>query len=143
MKQKFSAEITENCAVALGVGLPISMKQSIMICNAIRGLSLSKAKLILQGAIDMKRPIPFTRFVNGLGHKPGIGSGRYSIKACNHVLMILKSAEANAQYRGLSTGNLVVKHIGAQQGPGVMRQGRSYHQAKRTHIEVVLEEVEE
>ena len=72
MAYKYSIKTTENCSKAVGVALPISFKQSIMICQAIRGLRVSKAKKILEETINFERPIKFTRFTNGLGHKPGI-----------------------------------------------------------------------
>ncbi|MBW3019197.1 50S ribosomal protein L22 [Candidatus Woesearchaeota archaeon] len=137
----YSVVVTENCAKALGVALPISIKHSMMICNQIRGKPVSKAKAILEDTIGMKKAIPFTKFTNGLGHKPGMAAGRYPVKACAHILSVLKSAEANAQYKGLSTADLIIKHISAKQGPGTMRQGRNFRSAKRTHIEVILEEV--
>lgn len=138
---KYTIKAAENCAKAMGVGLPISFKQSLMVCQAIRGLPISKAKQILINAIDLKTAIPFTRFTNGLGHKPGMAAGRFAVKTCAHILSILSNAEANAQFKGLSTGNLVVKHVCAKQGPNTMRYGRHHRQAKRTHVEIVLEEV--
>lgn len=141
MAYKYTAEMNENCAKAVGVALPISIKHSMMICNSIRGKTLQKAKQVLESTITMKEPIKFTRFTNGLGHKPGMAAGRYPVKACTEILKILKSAEANAQYKGLSGANLFVKHVSAQQGPGIMRYGRKATAAKRTHIEVVVEEI--
>ena len=54
---------------------------------------------------------------------------------------ILKSAEANAQYKGLNSANLFIKHVSAQKGPTTHHYGRHRgRKAKRTHIEIVLEE---
>ena len=141
MTQGYSIEVTENCAKALGIALPVSIKHCMMINNQIRGLNIAKAKAILEENIKMKKAVPFTKFTNGLGHKPGIAAGRYPVKACSYVLSILKSAEANAQYKGLSTSDLYIKHISAKQGPGTMRHGRNFRSAKRAHVEIVLEEV--
>lgn len=138
---KYTIEAAENCAQAMGVGLPISYKQSLMVTQAIRGLPLAKAKRVLEDALDMKRPIPFTRFTNGLGHKPGMAAGRFCVKASGKILDVLKNAEANAQFKGLSTGNLIVRHVCAKKGPNTLRYGRHHRMAKRTHVEVVLEEV--
>lgn len=140
MAYKYGTKAAGNCAKAVGVGLPISFKQSLMICNAIRGLSIDRAKRVLEDAIDLKQPIRFTRFTNGLGHKKGMAAGRYPVKACAHILELVRSAEANAQFKGLSA-NLLVKHVAAQQGPGIMRYGRRAMQAKRTHVEIIVEEV--
>jgi large subunit ribosomal protein L22 len=133
--------MTENSAKAVGLGLPISTKHSIMVCAALRGKSLDKAKRLLEDATKLRRPIPFTRFNRDTAHKPGMAAGRYPINACATILKLLKSAEANAQFKGLSTANLYVRHVSAQQGPNIPRGGRQRRQAKRTHIEIVLEEV--
>ena len=55
---------------------------------------------------------------------------------------MLKSVEANAQFKGLSTADLIIKHIIAQKGPNVWRYGRQKRRhAKKTHIEVIVEEI--
>lgn len=141
MAYKYSTKMTENCAKAVGISLPISRKHGFAICRAIRGLDLPKAKKFLENVVLFKQPVPFTRFTDGVGHRPGIAAGRYPVKASSHVLELLKSVEANAQVKGLSTANLVIKHIVAQKAPSVMRSGRRQRDAKRTHIEVVVEEV--
>ncbi|HSU72316.1 MAG TPA: uL22 family ribosomal protein, partial [Candidatus Binatia bacterium] len=58
--------------------------------------------------------------------------------ASKHVLEVLESAEANAQFKGLTTADLVVHHAAAQQGPTARGQGRTGGWAKRTHVEIVL-----
>ena len=142
MAYKYSTKAEENNAKAVGVGLPISTKQSVMICQYVRGKKLQMAKQMLSETIGLKKPVPFTRFTNGLGHKPGkMAAGRFPIKACQHILEIIETAEANAQFKGLSTPDLVVKHISAQKAANTWRYGRqSRIKAKRTHVEVVLEE---
>lgn len=141
MPYGYTTEITDNCAKAVGDNLPISHKQSVMICQAIRGKHINRAKNILEDVIDMREAIAFTRYNKDMAHRPGnMAAGRYPVKACEHILNIIKSAEANAQYKGLSTGNLIIKQANAQKGPGVVRYGRRRNDAKRTHIEIVLEE---
>ena len=141
MAYKYSTEIGENCAKAVGLALDISTKQSVMICDMLRKKPLPKAKILLEQVIKKKHAVPFIRFKRDVGHKPGIAAGRYPIKACSQILKLLKSAEANAQFKGLSTANLVIRHIIAQKGAKAMRYGRRHRRAKRTHIEIVLEEV--
>ncbi|RLG18049.1 50S ribosomal protein L22 [Nanoarchaeota archaeon] len=141
MVYKYSTQVTENCAKAVGISLPISRKHGFAICKYLRGFALPDAKKFLEDVIRLKRPVPFTKFTNGLGHKPGMAAGRFPVKASSYILKLLKSVEANAQVKGLSTANLIIKHIVAQKAPGVMRSGRRQRNAKRTHIEVVVEEV--
>ncbi|MBW3001805.1 50S ribosomal protein L22 [Candidatus Woesearchaeota archaeon] len=141
MSYKYSTNIGENCAKAVGLALPISRKQSIMICKFIRNKNVQLAKQHLSEVILKKRAVPFTRFNDDMGHKAGMAAGRYPIKACQNILALLESAEANAQFKGLSTADLVVMHASAQKGPDSWRYGRHIRrQAKRTHIEIVLEE---
>jgi len=143
MSYKYSTQTNENNAKAVGVALPISTKQSYNVCKAIRGKKLQTAKKLLQEVIKQKKAIAYTKYNKDTGHKAGMSAGRYPIKTCKHVLSILESAEANAQFKGLSTANLIIKHTSAQQGPKIPRHGRNGGQTKRTHIEIVLETKQE
>ncbi len=141
---RYSTEAAANEAKAVGVALPISYKQSYEVAKALRGKTLQKAKRFLEEVIAMKRPVPMTRFNADTGHKHGIAAGRYAVNTCTHILKLIKGAEANAQFKGLSTANLVVRHIAAQHGPTSYRYGRHRRiQAKRAHLEVVLKEVKQ
>ncbi len=132
----------EKTARAVGVNLDVSFKQSIEICNNIRGKTITRAKALLEDVITMVRPMKFTRFVNGLGHKRGhMGPARYPQKASKAILNIINSAQANAQHKGLSTTDLVLSQACAQKGSNQYKAGRHRgRQAKRTHIEIILAE---
>ncbi len=141
-KYAFQDFVTDTMARAKGTDLSISFKQSQEICKHIRGKMISRVYSILDDAIALKRAIPFTRFTNGLGHKSGIGSGRYCIKACTAIKQIVKAAEANAKNKGLGD-QLKLKHICAHLASQQWHYGRQRRrQMKRTHIEVVLLESE-
>lgn len=135
-------KIDEHTARAMGKDLPISFKQSIEICNYIRNNPIAKAKLRLTNAIEKTKPIPFKRFTNGVGHRKGpILAGRYPLKACQHILKLINSAESNALFKGLNSKDLIVAHISPKQAPSSWRYGRnSRRQMKKCHIEVVLKE---
>ena len=140
---KYSGTINEHRVKAVGLLMPISTKQSIEICNLIRGKNLQKAKKILSEAKDMKRPIPFKRFTEGAGHKHGIGPGKYPVKACGEILDLVNLVEANAQHKGLDTSSLEIIHICANKGPKSWHYGRqSRIKMKRSHIEIIVEEKE-
>jgi len=141
MAYNYSTQLPENSSKAVGLALPISRKQSTQVCNALRGLNLQKAKKLLEDAIALKKPIEMKKYNRNTGHKAGMGPGSYAPTTCSEILKILKNAEANAQFKGLSTGNLVVKDARAQKGPTIMHQGRQRTKSKRTHIELVLEEI--
>jgi len=137
---RYPFESKENSAKALGKNLGISTKQSINICNFVRGKSVKKAKEMLQKVSEKKMAVPFTRFNMDMGHKTGIGPGRYPIKASLEILAVIAQAEANAQFKGLNTSNLVLNHISANKGVNQWRHGRRRQMAKRTSIVVMVEE---
>ncbi len=143
MAYNYSITATENCAKAVGLSLPISRKQSVNICATLKGMNVQKAKKLLEEVVAIKKPIPFTKYNMNMGHKKGMAAGSYPATACKEILNLLKSAEANAQFKGLSTASLVIKHAGAQKGPTRHHFGRQRTKAKCTHIELVLEEIKE
>jgi len=139
---RYTTQAGANEAKAVGVAIPVSYKQSYEVAKYIRGKTVPQAKRMLEQAIDMKRPVPMTRFNRDTGHKHGMAAGRFAVNTCTYILRLLKSAESNAQFKGLSTANLVVKHIAAQRGPTSWRYGRHRRrQAKRAHVEIILSEV--
>ena len=143
MPYKYSTQYynKENMAKAVGRSLPISAKQSVEICGVIRHKYIAKAKELLQNVIDKKRAIPFKRFHKDVGHKKRIGPGRYPVKAAREILKILQMVEANAQFKGLSTANLIIHHINTSVASRPWHFGRQRRRKmKRTNIEVIVEE---
>jgi large subunit ribosomal protein L22 len=137
----YTTKAGANEAKAVGVGMPVSFKQSYEVAKFIRGKSVTLAKKMLEDVIAMKHPVPITRFNRETGHKHGMAAGRFTVNTCTHILRLLKSAESNAQFKGLSTANLVVRHVAAQQGPGAWRYGRHRRRrAKSAHVEIVVSE---
>jgi len=132
----------EHSAKAKVNAVSISTKHCIEICNYLRKKKLQKAKELLQLAIEKKKPIPFKRFTGDVGHRKGdLTSGRYIVKACNEVLKMLNTVEANAQFKGLNTSSLVISHLCANKASTPWRYGRqTRRKGKRTHLEVVVEE---
>ncbi len=141
---RYTSQTKENEAKAVGVSIPVSYKQSYEVAKFIRGKNVQLAKKMLEDVIDMKRPVPMTRFNRDTGHKHGMAAGRFTINTCTFILKLLKSAESNAQFKGLSTANLIVRHIAAQKGPTSFRYGRHRRrQAKRAHVEIIVAEQKE
>ncbi len=125
-------------ARALGRSLPISTKHAIEISNYLRGKKLSKAKTLLELAIEGKKAIPFRRFTEGAGHKKGIGPGKYVVKASKHILKLLKEVELNAMNKGIEEP--VIVHISAKKASRPLHYGRYFGRVmKRTHVEVVVQ----
>ncbi|MBI1935155.1 50S ribosomal protein L22 [Candidatus Woesearchaeota archaeon] len=131
----------EHMARAVGMALPISFKQSVEICSFIESKKISDAKKILQRVSEKKTAIPFKRYNWDLGHKKETGPGRYPEKASSYIIKLLESVEANAQFKGLNTSNLVIAHISAHKGGKAWHYGRkTRRKMKRTNIELIAEE---
>lgn len=139
---KFNKEIM---ARAIAKDAAVSTKQAIEIANYLRHRKLAQAKNLLNMVMEKKHAIPFKRFNDGVGHKPGkIAAGRYPVKASRVFLKLIESVEANAQIKGLNTSELELIHICAHKAHCPVHHGRhSGREFKRTHVEVVVKETAE
>jgi large subunit ribosomal protein L22 len=131
----------DHMARCVGINLPISRKISIEICNFLKGKKISLAKEDLGQVIRKKKAVPITRFNKGTGHKKKIGPGKYPINASREILGLIESVEANAQFKGLNTSDLIIYHISASKGATQWHYGRQRRrQMKRTNVVVVVKE---
>jgi len=124
MKYTYNPE-TRKSARVYGRGLRISTQSSGVVCRAVTGMRLEKGKELLQGLLDQKRSL----------------SGKYYTNTTRQILNTIKSAEANAEAKGLDTEDL---HIHATAHKGFMfyrprGHKRRREQAKVTNLQVVLE----
>jgi large subunit ribosomal protein L22 len=131
-------------AIARGLDLGISAKDSIEICNCIRKKSTEKAKKILLDSINKIKPIPFLRFNRDRGHKHGrLYSGAYPNKAAKAILKLIEAAEKNAQNQGLNPESLFIKSIIPNRAAEPSRYGRQRsRETKRAHVYITVEEKE-
>ena len=137
----FKSYDSKSMARAFGRTLPISMKQSIEVCNFIRYKKVQEAKKILQRVIEKKQAIPFTRFNTDLGHKKKIGPGSYPLKTSQEILRLLEDVEANAQFKGLNVNSLVISLLVPKMTAKAWRFGRKRRRKmKRVDIEIVVKE---
>ncbi|MFC1769119.1 50S ribosomal protein L22 [Nanoarchaeota archaeon] len=131
----------EHMAKVYGSSVPVSPKKAIEISNLLRNKSLAFAKATMNDVVENGKAIPYTRFNKGVGHKTGIGPGRYPKKSASEVLKLLNSLEANAQFKGLDTNNLVIVKMVANKSSKVWRYGRMRRRImKRSNIEILAEE---
>ena len=135
-------------AKSFGRDLPVSLKDSVNLCRALRGMKLEDAKDFLEDVIKRERPVPYFRYLDSISHRKGMGPGRYPVKEAKYILKVLENAEANAENKELDTENLYIMHIAAHKGR--IRKSyipRAYGRSTeirrdRVHIEVILEERE-
>ena len=125
---------------AVGLNKAISTKDAIEISRFLRCRRLEQAKRLLENVILKKVAVPMRSFNKDTGHRPGIGPGRYPLKAAKEFLYLINSAEANARFKGLDLGKLHVTII-VNQGSRNFKSGRQRRRtSKSTHLEVILEE---
>ena len=121
MEFKYSQKLEDESKLAkgMGVGLNMSFKHSVTVCDRIRNMELSKAINLLELVISKERAIPFKRFRTGVGHRKGDGKetiAKYPKKAASEILKVLRNVEANADYKGLDTEKLKLTHVEAHKG---------------------------
>ncbi len=109
-----------------GRGLRISGKDSKIICGTISGKTLPKAKALLERVIDGKQDF----------------DGKYHTNASTEMLELLKSAENNAEFKGLDAERMIVT-ASAHKGFRFFRPRRfkmRRQKRKVTNIQLVLQQ---
>ena len=113
-------------AKAYGRSLNISTKSSVKLCREISGTNVAKAKGLLQDMVDGKRDM----------------DGKYYTNASKEILGVIRSAESNAEFKGLDTSRLII-FASAHQGFTFHRPRRTKMRStckKITNIQVVLQQ---
>lgn len=109
-----------------GRSLNVSAKSSETVCRKITGMNLEKAKKLLGNMVSQKHSL----------------GGKYYTNTSMEILSLLKSAESNAEVKGLDTARLMV-HASGHQGYTFMRPRRLKMRRTRkkiTNVQVVLVE---
>ena len=102
-------------AKAKGADLRVHFKNTTEVARVLRGMDLQVAKRYLDDVLNHRRCIPYSRLLKAgrtaQAKEFGLSTGRWPEKSVQHVLSLLKNAEANAETKGLKTDNLVISHI--------------------------------
>ncbi len=130
-------------AIAKAQNLPVSTKQAVEICRELRWKTTTAARKYLQEVLQFHRAVPYKRHIFDLGHKPGIGPGRYPQKTTKAILQLLKAVEANAQVKGLNVSSLKITKLLADKAAKRISGGRQRHFRRNTHLEIEVREVPE
>lgn len=134
-------DMNETRAHAVLRDAPISYKAASMIAQHIKGMEAKKALTFLQAVQRTEQAVPYTKFSDGVGHRPGIGPGRYPGKAAKLFEATLANAVANAEDKNLGK-DVWVEFVVAQQGSRGWHPGNSgRHKFKRSHVEIVVTNV--
>jgi len=118
-KSRASAKITD---------AKISLKDSRILCNRIRGKRVSKSKAFLKGLLDRTSSL----------------NGKYYTNSARKILEVLVNAESSATAHYMDPERLFIYEIRADKGrtfyrprSGLRRRGE---RAKMTHIEITVGE---
>ncbi len=134
---------SKQIAKASGRSLPISFKDSVNVCSAIRGMLVEKALRYLEDVIKLKRPIPYKRYRRDMAHRKGIGPGRFPRKECKYIKEVLKNAIANAKAKGMDSSKLYISKIIANQAVSKEKVKRGFSKGTHIYIEVAEKEIVE
>lgn len=131
-------------ATAKGMSLPISRKQAVEVCRFIKRRDIAAVRRRLNRVLELKMAVPSTKFKRDIPHRSGsVGPGRFPIKAAKAILDVVNSAVSNAENKGMKASSLYIVKASACKGPTSWHYGRqSRRHAKRTHVEIVLEEMD-
>ncbi|OGE55096.1 hypothetical protein PENARI_c005G05164 [Penicillium arizonense] len=153
---RYAAQEIENgkSARARGSYLRVSFKNTRETAQAINGMKLSKAVTFLENVTTKTMAVPMRRYAGSTGRTAqgkqfGVSKARWPVKSAEHILDLLKNAEANADGKGLDTNALVVKRIQVNQAPkGRRRTYRAHgrinpYMTNPCHIELILTEADE
>jgi large subunit ribosomal protein L22 len=145
----YSAELDpESTARARGKDLRVSYKNSIAVCDAIRGMQIENAKDYLDQVMKKETPVPYRKHHRHLNHRKGtgFGPGKYPVNAAKAVLDLINVAENNAEYKGLDPENMFIAHISAYRGR-IFQGWRSRARGRTTpwntvstNIELIIQE---
>jgi large subunit ribosomal protein L22 len=116
----------EKSVKVYGRNLNVSSRTSKIVCRKVTGMNLAKAKNLLANLISEKHSL----------------DGKYHTNASKELLALLKSAESNAEAKGLDAARLRV-HASSHQGFRYMRPRRLKMRGtmkKIANIQVVLVE---
>jgi len=108
-----------------GRGLRVSRKNSMAICREITGKPLPKAKAMMERIVNKEQTLD---------------GKKYFTNASKEILELLKSAENNAEFKGLEASRLIV-NASAHNSFGFSRPRRfkmKRQSAKTTNIQMVL-----
>ncbi|KAJ5901771.1 2-hydroxyacid dehydrogenase [Penicillium taxi] len=144
----------EKSARARGSYLRVSFKNTRETAQAINGMKLTKALSYLDNVTKKTMAIPMRRYAGSTGRTAqgkqfGVSKARWPVKSAEFLIDLLKNAEANADTKGLDTGNLIVKRIQVNQAPkGRRRTYRAHgrinpYMTNPCHIELILTEANE
>eukprot|EP01132_Coremiostelium_polycephalum_P004892 gene4892-6100_t len=143
----------EKSAKCRGSNLRVHFKNTCETANAVKGMTLIRAKAFLHNVLKHREAVPFRKFHGGVGRTAqakawGTTQARWPKKSVEHVLSLLQNAEANAKFKGLNVDRLKIVHAQVQRAQQQRRRTYRAHgrinpyMCSPSTIEFILTEVE-
>ena len=149
MEIKYSQEPKDKSSTvkAMGRDYNISFKDTVVLCKHLKGMQLPKALQVLEKVQEKEYAVPYTRFKKGVGHRKGSGVkiGKFPVKAAQHMEMVLRNLESNAEFKGMDAENIKITNLNALKGRAIRKRrpkGRwKIWDTQYVHIQAVGAEV--
>ena len=109
-----------------GRALRISLKDSMVLCKAISGMTLPKGKQLLENLVTEKTSL----------------GGKYYTSTAQTISGLLQSAETATEFKGLTPERMFI-HASAHQGFSFQTPRRFKHRGKSrnvTHVQLILQQ---
>jgi large subunit ribosomal protein L17e len=127
-------EKKEKVAQASGSYVRVHFKHCREIGEAIKGLTISKAKSYLENVLQYKEAIPFTKYTGGIGrhsagkiYKAPGDKVAWPQKATKTFLDLLTNIHSNAEAKGLETDKVKITMACSNQAPKMRRRTYRAH----------------
>ena len=136
--------MNDKMAKAVHLSAHVSTKVASEIGRRITGKTPKDAIKMLQDVLDMRAPMPYSRFNWNVAHRVGhVGPGRYPQIVSQTIIDLINAVVANAVHQSLDENKLVIASFVPQKGAKTYKYSRMRGlKTKNTHLEIVVEEQE-
>lgn len=130
VKKQEVKKTKKNEASVNGLGLSISTKEGLHICDMIRYKKVDVAIKMVEEVVKMKRAVPMHN--REVGHKKGMMGGRYPVRCSKDFVLLLKQLRANAIYNGMEIEEAIISECKTNMASAPFKRGGA--RAKRAHV---------
>ena len=117
---------------ARGKDLSMSTKHAIAICRFMKNKKIDYMIKYLEDVSELKKAVPMK---GEIPHRPGLGEGRYPIKAAKMFIVLLKNLKANANSANMDVSKIVLQ-AKSDRASRPRKPGKYHRKFKRTHLEI-------
>ncbi|MEM1942877.1 MAG: 50S ribosomal protein L22 [Candidatus Caldarchaeum sp.] len=95
----------------------VSPKWAREVCEAVKGLTITEARKLLEDVVKGRRMIRYGRYRKKRAHHAETrGPGGYPVKVSKYMLKLVDALEANAEFKGLDPEKTYIVHAASHKG---------------------------